>query len=101
MRANKCSISMGRRRLNPVHVDGYLLECLSNLRSADDALESDNVLCDLVQLQTFADDLAAQILPRSGTIIPETRVRNAHKGFERQMQDWQESKAQDLGSGKS
>ena len=89
---------MGRRRPNLIRVDEYLLDCLRVLREADDALDSDRTLCDLVQLQTYADDLAAQILPSGSTIIPEPRVRGAHKVFERQMKDWQESKGQASGS---
>ena len=86
------SISMGRKRPNPVRIDDYLLDCVQVVEEAHDGLPSDKTLCDLVRLQVFADELTPQILPHGNTVIPESRVRSAHEAFEQRMRDWQEKK---------
>jgi hypothetical protein len=53
-------------------------------------MDKDHQLCDLVRLQTFADNMAVQILPDDSTIMPEAKVRSAQKVFEKQMKDWRE-----------
>lgn len=84
---------MGMRR--PVlvrHSDNnkYFEDCIATLRRPEASMDKDHQLCDLVRLQTFADNMAVQILPDDSTIMSEAKVRSAQKGFEKQMKDWRE-----------
>ncbi len=56
---------------------------------------TDHKLCDLVRLQTFADDLAVQVMPDDSIVTSEAKARTAQKGFEKQMKDWHEQTARD------
>lgn len=78
---------MGMRRSNLIRFDGYLETCLKVLY---EGVDSDYILCQLAMLQKLADDLSGQILPDDYVIISEAKAKDAYKGFEKQLKEWQE-----------
>ena len=87
---------MGMRRPNFIRNDDYLQECIAHVRLAEDFLETDQVLCSLVQLQTLADSLSSQISPDYYVPIPETTAWSAYQEFEKDIEAWQESNAHSM-----
>lgn len=92
---------MGMRRPNLIRNDGYLQECMTQLRLSESALNSDKLLCDLVYLQTLADNLSEQILPDHFVAISEIKARSAYREFETQKKGWEEQNAESMGLCKS
>ena len=93
---------MGSRRSNLTRWTSYIDECLHDLETSDEALPSDQTLCQWVKLQRLADDLGSQMstddISHAGISAP--KIQYALKGFERQISDWKKQKPAEVTSSK-
>lgn len=82
------SISMILRRPILFRYTDYMRECLEYLESAEDALPSDKILCQLVRLAYIAEDIAVQFAlddPAVSLSISDGKVSYGIKHFEKDL----------------
>ena len=89
---------MGMRHRNLIRNDRYLQNCIALLGNSDYALDHDKVLCEMVHLQTLADELSELLLPEENDMVNETEVRNAYIAFDLKMKIWREQNPTYCGS---
>lgn len=89
---------MGMRRPTLLRHDensAYFEDCMEKLQGLEGTMGNNRTLCDLVRLQTFADDLAGQLLPEKNATMSETKVRSVHNEFEKRMAIWWDQGSRD------
>ena len=83
------SIAMGKKRPSLVRPNAYLEDCISNLRSSQQSVESDAIIVRWVRLQMLADELVAQV-PPDAVNVTEAKARSAYRAFEKQLKEWED-----------